>query len=185
MGLPSILHSDNGREFVNSVITEILNDWPGQVQLVSGRPHHPQSQGVVEQDSLYFGADAVCQSSRAKNSVVNLHVQGGCLILFVCVNIMLLIHALYRRTFTFFRHHQVHETTKAMPYELVFGQPPRSIIIPGPRLKGTIDEEQLDEKDGDIIDDEVVKEEEECNIDEPSTEDIKQETYNEEIRMSC
>ena len=49
MGLPSILHSDNGREFVNSVITEILNDWPGQVQLVSGRPHHSQSQGVVEQ----------------------------------------------------------------------------------------------------------------------------------------
>ena len=49
MGLPSILHSDNGREFVNSVITEILNDWPGQVQLVRGRPRHPQSQGVVEQ----------------------------------------------------------------------------------------------------------------------------------------
>ena len=32
MALPSILHSDNGREFVNSVITEILNEWPGQVQ---------------------------------------------------------------------------------------------------------------------------------------------------------
>jgi hypothetical protein len=75
---------------------------------------------------------------------------------------------------------QVHETTKAMPYELVFGQPPRSIIIPEPRLKGTFDEEQLDEKDGDIIDDEVVKEEDECNIDESITEDIKQETYNEE-----
>ena len=52
---------------------------------------------------------------------------------------------------------QVHEKTKAMPYELVFGQPPRSIIIPEPRLKSTIDEEQLDEKGGDIIDDEVVK----------------------------
>ena len=75
---------------------------------------------------------------------------------------------------------QVHETTKAMPYELVFGQPPRSIIILEPRLKGTIDEEQLDEKDDDITDDEVVKEEKECNSDESSTEDIKQETYNEE-----
>ena len=72
---------------------------------------------------------------------------------------------------------QVRETTKAMPYELVFGQPPRSIIIPEPQLK---DEEQLDEKDGDIIDDEVVKEEKECNSDESSTEDIKQEAYNEE-----
>ena len=47
-------------------------------------------------------------------------------------------------------------------------------------MKGTFDEEQLDEKDGDIIDDEVVKEEDECNIDESITEDIKQETYNEE-----
>ena len=71
---------------------------------------------------------------------------------------------------------QVHETTKAMPYELVFGQPPRSIIIPEPRLKGTIDEEQLDD---DTTDDEVVKEEKECNSDESSTEDIKQETYSE------
>ena len=35
-------------------------------------------------------------------------------------------------------------------------------------------------KDGDITDDEVVKEEKECNSDESSTEDIKQETYNEE-----
>ena len=74
---------------------------------------------------------------------------------------------------------QVHETTKSMPYELVFGQPPRSIIIPEPRLKGRIDEEQLDEKDGDINDDEVVKEEKEFNSDESSTEDIKQETSNE------
>ncbi|KAL5500264.1 hypothetical protein EMCRGX_G011791 [Ephydatia muelleri] len=31
------------------LITEILNDLPGQVQLVSGRPRYPQSQGVVEQ----------------------------------------------------------------------------------------------------------------------------------------
>ena len=49
MGLPAILQSDNGREFVNSVIEEVVATWPGQVQLVSGRPRHPQSQGLVEQ----------------------------------------------------------------------------------------------------------------------------------------
>lgn len=49
MGLPSILQSDNGREFVNNLIEEVLATWPGQVQLVSGRPRHPQSQGLVEQ----------------------------------------------------------------------------------------------------------------------------------------
>ncbi|XP_064109720.1 SCAN domain-containing protein 3-like [Macrobrachium nipponense] len=53
-GAPAVLQSDNGREFVNSVISEYLNTaifcpifWP-QLQLVTGRPRHPQSQGAVE-----------------------------------------------------------------------------------------------------------------------------------------
>ena len=56
---------------------------------------------------------------------------------------------------------QVHETAKQMPYELVSGQPPRSIKIPEPWLKGMIDEEPLDENDAVMYktDDEVVKEE--------------------------
>ena len=49
MGLPSVLQSDNGREFVNKLIEEVVARWPGHVQLVSGRPRHPQSQGLVEQ----------------------------------------------------------------------------------------------------------------------------------------
>lgn len=49
IGLPSIIQSDNGREFVNKLIKEVVSTWPGQVQLVSGRPRHPQSQGLVEQ----------------------------------------------------------------------------------------------------------------------------------------
>ena len=49
VGLPSIIQSDNSREFVNKLIDEVLAKWPGQVQLVSGRPRHPQSQGLVEQ----------------------------------------------------------------------------------------------------------------------------------------
>ena len=48
-GLPSILQSDNGREFVNKLIEEVASTWPGQVELVSGHPRHPQSQGLVEQ----------------------------------------------------------------------------------------------------------------------------------------
>jgi len=40
---------------------------------------------------------------------------------------------------------QVHETTKHTPYELVFGQPPRSLVIPDPTLCGKIDEEELAE----------------------------------------
>ena len=49
IGLPSIVQSDNGREFVNKLIEEVVASWPGSVQLVSGRPRHPQFQGLVEQ----------------------------------------------------------------------------------------------------------------------------------------
>lgn len=49
IGLPSILQSDNGREFVNQLIEEVLSTWPGQVQLVSGQPRHLQSQVLVGQ----------------------------------------------------------------------------------------------------------------------------------------
>ena len=49
IGLTSILHSDNGHEFVNQLIKEVLSTWPGEFQLVSGCPRHLQSQGLVEQ----------------------------------------------------------------------------------------------------------------------------------------
>ena len=48
-GVPKIPHSDNGREFVNRVIENIIKSWPGRVQLITGRPRHSQTQGLVEQ----------------------------------------------------------------------------------------------------------------------------------------
>ena len=48
-GPPKIYHSNNGREFVNQAIKNILDNWPEQVQMVQGRPRHPQTQGMVEQ----------------------------------------------------------------------------------------------------------------------------------------
>ena len=47
-GVPRILHSDNGREFVNGVIIDLLKLWNSNIQLVSGRHRHPKSQGLVE-----------------------------------------------------------------------------------------------------------------------------------------
>lgn len=46
-GPPRILQSDNGREFVAKVITDLTKWWPGLL-IVNGRPRHPQSQGLVE-----------------------------------------------------------------------------------------------------------------------------------------
>jgi IS30 family transposase len=47
-GAPCILHSDNGREFVSSVIAELTTLWP-ELKIVHGKPRHSQSQGSVEQ----------------------------------------------------------------------------------------------------------------------------------------
>ena len=46
-GAPSILQSDNGREFTNSVINNLVVLWPG-LKIVHGKPRHSQSQGSVE-----------------------------------------------------------------------------------------------------------------------------------------
>ncbi|KAL4083365.1 hypothetical protein QTP88_028689 [Uroleucon formosanum] len=46
-GAPSILHSDNGREFVNKIVTSVCKMLP-QVKIVHGKARHSQSQGSVE-----------------------------------------------------------------------------------------------------------------------------------------
>ena len=46
-GAPSILQSDNGREFVNAVTTELSAVWDG-LKIVHGKPRHSQSEEFVE-----------------------------------------------------------------------------------------------------------------------------------------
>lgn len=47
IGAPSVLQSDNGREFCNSVIEELKNMWP-DLKIVHGKLRHSQNQGSVE-----------------------------------------------------------------------------------------------------------------------------------------
>ena len=47
-GVPKIFQSNNGKEFVNSVIGKLLHSWGADIQIIQGRPRHPQSQGVIE-----------------------------------------------------------------------------------------------------------------------------------------
>ena len=53
-GAPSILQSDNGREFVNSVITELSAMWNG-LKIVHGKPRNSQSQGSAERANRDIG----------------------------------------------------------------------------------------------------------------------------------
>ena len=48
-GLPKIIHSDNGSEFVNDIIAALVMLWPGKASFINGAPGHSQSQGLVEQ----------------------------------------------------------------------------------------------------------------------------------------
>jgi transposase InsO family protein len=49
-GAPSILQSDNGKEFTARIISDLQDIWP-QLALVHGRPRYPQSQGSVERSN--------------------------------------------------------------------------------------------------------------------------------------
>ena len=42
-----MLQSDNGREFSNKVVKEVVSMWP-ECKLVHGKPRHSQSQGSIE-----------------------------------------------------------------------------------------------------------------------------------------
>ena len=48
LGTPKILHSDNGKEFVNDIIDNHFSDWPGDTTIVNRRPRNPRCQGLVE-----------------------------------------------------------------------------------------------------------------------------------------
>ncbi|KAI1722104.1 integrase core domain-containing protein [Ditylenchus destructor] len=53
-GAPKILHSDNGKEFANKIVSEVVSKWP-QCKIVHGKPRHSQSQGSVERANCDIG----------------------------------------------------------------------------------------------------------------------------------
>ncbi|KAK4321405.1 hypothetical protein Pmani_007775 [Petrolisthes manimaculis] len=58
-GAPHILQSDNGREFSNKLIKEVLFMWP-ECKLVHGKPRNSQSQGSVERANRDVEAILAC-----------------------------------------------------------------------------------------------------------------------------
>ena len=47
-GLPYILHSDKGKEFVNNIIRNLAKEWPGECKLINRKARSPLVQGLVE-----------------------------------------------------------------------------------------------------------------------------------------
>ncbi|CAF1472679.1 unnamed protein product, partial [Rotaria sordida] len=102
-GAPKILQSDNGREFTAKVITDLTKTWPGLL-IINGRPRHPQSQGLVER------GNSVVQQLLGKwlstNNTLDWPSGLG--------PVMLAINS------------SVAKSTRKTPFEVVFGQHPRS-----------------------------------------------------------
>ena len=124
VGLPLILQHDNGREFCSAVIRETLKLWPsnGDVKIITGRPRHPRTQGLVEQvhDSLH----KLLASKRAEKP------DSGWL------------EFLYEIQYSL--NTQCHSSIKMTPFEAVFGQKTNDGICVG--LQETdefIDEEKV------------------------------------------
>ena len=99
-GAPTILQSDNGREFANSVITELSAMWDG-LKIVHGKPRHSQSQGSVECTNRDI--EDMLMTWLQSNSAT--HWGDG----------LRFIHLMKNRAY--------HEGIKCSPYEAMFGQP--------------------------------------------------------------
>ena len=68
IGVPKILQSDNGREFVNEIVKEVILAWPSQVTIINGRPRHCQSQGLVEKGNHLIEMQLQSKRSEWKGS---------------------------------------------------------------------------------------------------------------------
>ncbi|XP_023213446.1 KRAB-A domain-containing protein 2-like, partial [Centruroides sculpturatus] len=124
-GAPAILHSDNGTEFCNQVISELCTMWK-DVKIVHGKPPNSQTEGSVEranQDIQNMLTAWMNDNDTNKWSDGLLFVQ-------------------------FAKNTTYHEGICQSPYEAMFSiKPKRGIVLslPGKQITNTEIEEQLEE----------------------------------------
>eukprot|EP00731_Ephydatia_muelleri_P018625 Em0011g665a len=132
--------------------------------LISGRPRHPQSQGLVEQ--AHYTLERMISAKVVECSDPSPPWSQW------------LPHIVYTM------NTQVHDTTKQTPYELVFGQPPRAIFVPDVNFRGQLDEDVLKRPSEDVKkdkeEDDVGKEEVDEEKEEEDEEKEEEDEENEE-----
>lgn len=126
-GPPKIFHSDNGREFVNKLIQAMFKRWGGGTTFVSGRPRHPQSQGLVERGNrtvkMKIAAMKIEQKLEDKDAGYP--------------------WASWLPRIMFSMNSERQETIKEVPYRVVIGRSVPAGIFPGAKYH-CINEECLD-----------------------------------------
>ncbi|XP_057293463.1 uncharacterized protein LOC130622082 [Hydractinia symbiolongicarpus] len=153
-GPPSIFHSDNGREFVNKCLHEMLESWPSEVQIIQGRPRHPQSQGMVEQAHINVETKIAAKITELSE---NESAEWSKWLPHICCRQLDFQLYNYKNITCMKTYHvycvfliidaintQNHSATGISPYELVFGQRPPSAIIPTTGKSSIIHDPNLD-----------------------------------------
>ena len=136
-GPPKILQSDNGREFVNSIVKKLIEEWPGEITIINGRVRHPQTQGLVERGNAkveeMLASRFYAQRDQQQNhwTMWLPEIQCQC----ICESLLLFTVP------TDQLNTSIQRTMKATPFELVFGQPPRTTVFPG--VSGLVMEEEV------------------------------------------
>jgi len=125
LGAPTVLQSDNGREFVNKIMDKLVNLWPN-FKIVHGKPRHSQSQGSVERanQDIENMLTAWMKDHNSSNWSYGLKF----------VQLM--------------KNSALHSGIKRSPYEAMFGCPPKhglaSTSIPTDALTNVESEEDLE-----------------------------------------
>ena len=129
--MPSILHSDNGLEFKNVLVKNLVETWPGACKIVHGKPRCPWVQGKVEQSNFTLQKIlASLMAERKKDTWSE----------FLC-------------EVQYIMNTNIHSVSKTTPYKIVFGQS-HNLGIEGIVDGG--DEESVDEITSDITSDDML-----------------------------
>ncbi|XP_062510190.1 uncharacterized protein LOC134186244 isoform X7 [Corticium candelabrum] len=109
------------RKVFADIIRKVVRLWPGDCKIVTGRPRHPQSQGLVEQ--AHRTVQHMLAVRRAESPGTG--------------------WTKYLSLVQYAMNTQIHSAINVAPYDVVFGQPPTDGVFPGCHKDVQPEEEDL------------------------------------------
>ncbi|XP_062523627.1 uncharacterized protein LOC134198278 [Corticium candelabrum] len=109
------------RKVFADIIRKVVRLWPGDCKIVTGRPRHPQSQGLVEQ--AHRTVQHMLAVRRAEYPGTG--------------------WTKYLSLVQYAMNTQIHSAINVAPYDVVFGQPPTDGVFPGCHKDVQPEEEDL------------------------------------------
>ena len=76
LGTPRILHSDNGREFVNDTISSLVKDWPGEVVISMEDRGTPSARGWLSKGMPWWRSCLEYDSPSTRGMITHLGLSG-------------------------------------------------------------------------------------------------------------